>query len=514
MGNLDFSIEFMATERLAEPVPTTVYTPDTYTDPRVREVLEQTSRQALIFDPASCYLGVNIGRIIPNDNAVAIMGIQKGDEAKGTWAYRFAHSRPEGGVGLRGGGGAGTGHMYRSEGEGDDITNRMLPTTEDDSWVKVIGRAVLANPAIVASEITRHGQRGFDNSPARIMIDGHSFLAWDAHKERDIAEERIRGAKAVGTTKSGVGPAASDYAGRVGMHFGMLRLPAYELQQAVFEEVERNNRILKALESDVEYDPQAVYVQMSEYAHILAPYTQNTHATVVKTLQAGNFVFEGAQAFGIGRDTGLPGQVTSTNCDLTTLRLNYCTSADYVRNKIGVMKLVSTSVGNHINHAPLPDAIASALYQRTKERGAPEEGAVSGRQRIYNWTSIPEARAAIDTYGINQVVISKMDTADPLAKIQFGMRYVFPDGTTSDIYDPDDPRMKDPRTRMDTLEINGWRKSTADLRDLQDAPTEMLGAIRLVSHLLGVPVIAAGTGPDFGGYAPVKNSIFDRQRNY
>lgn len=492
------------------PVNTVTYTPDTLPDQKMREIVEETSR-TLITDPASLYLGINVSRIVPNPNAAAFMGMQAGDEAKGTWVYRYTEQRPEGGVSLRGGGSKNAGHQYKPRGETEERTNRLTTTADADSWKKVIGRAVLADPEILIKEITVHSQRGFDNSPGVFMVDGQTFLSWKAHEQRDIAEEANRGQNAVGTTKSGVGPAAADYAGREGMNFGMLRLPSHELQQVVLREVERNNRILKALGSKVEFDPQSIYEEMSRYAGILGPYIQNTHSTVVDALKSGNFVFEGAQAFSLGRDTGFPGQVTSTNCGLSTLSLNYRTSENYVGNKIGVMKLIRTHVGNHYNHAPLPTSLLDRFYHRTEERGKPEKGAVSGRPREFSWPSLPELRAAVETYGINQAVIAKGDIADVADWLEFGMEYVFPDGTVTDVYDPGDPRMSDPRTRMNTLKLQGWRRSTAGMRDLQDAPAEVMGAMRTLSYLIGVPVIAFGTGPGYDEYAPVRHSIFDRR---
>src|SRR5260221_45324 len=259
--------------------PTEVYTPTNFTE---IDQIWSLSREALLTDSLSLELGIAASRIVPNDEAVGFVGVQKGDEAKGTWVYRFSHQRPFG-VGLRGGAGAGSGHVFKEDGAVGETTHRLLPTTVDDGWTKVVGRAVLGVPEILITEIERLGENGHDNSPNRVMIDGQTFLAWDAYKARDAAEEARRGAKKVGTTQSGVGPAASDYTARTGMNFGMLLLPRHELQERVQEEVDRNNNLLKALGigDDKLYDADVVYQQMQWWADRLGPYIRNTYSVVV-----------------------------------------------------------------------------------------------------------------------------------------------------------------------------------------------------------------------------------------
>jgi adenylosuccinate synthase len=173
------------------------------------------------------------------------------------------------------------------------------------------------------------------------------------------------------------------------------------------------------------------------------------------------------------------------------------------------MKIVPTFVGRHMNHSPLPEASAKLLYARTRERGRPEAGSVSGRERTYYWTSIPEIRAAIDTYDLNALVVAKIDIADMLPEIHLGMEYVFADGTRTTAFDPDDERMFDPQTRMNTLMLDGWQQSTAGLTSFEDAPRNLQSTIHSIAKLTGVPVIAFGTGPHFGEAVYARNSPFD-----
>jgi adenylosuccinate synthase len=468
-------------------------------------------RDTFIVDLTSIAFSINVRKIQANMHAVGIAGAQTGDESKGERVYDLAHALALlgiYGVNARIDGGAGAGHTIYPAGYKKEMVYSVLPCAIDAGWKQVAGRGELIRVDTIIKEIHRQREWGFDASPDKIMIDGAAKLAWEAHGERDIAEEAFRGAENIGTTKKGVGPVASDYTARHGMYMGDLLLPREELRKKVIEEVDLQNRLLRAWRGQVEYHPELVFQQFLEYAAFLRPYIQNTYPIVVPALKQGYFIGECAQAFSLGRDTGFRGMVTSTDPGFGPLGRRYRTSEDYLGWKVGVAKLVPTFVGTHINYSPVPDAAANLLYGRTKERGQPEAGAVSGRPRKYYWLSVPELRAAIETYGLNALVLAKMDVVDVLPEIEFGMEYVFPDGTRTTNYDPDDERMYDPETRMNTLRMPGWNKSIAGLTNYHDAPHELKAIVQTIEKLTDTPVIGMGTGPHFGECIYAENSPF------
>jgi adenylosuccinate synthase len=465
---------------------------------------------SFIVDAASLALCINVRRI-PNMMAVGFAGAQNGDESKGQRVYDLAHIlalNKTHGVNLRIGGGAGAGHTIYPEGQEEEIVYSMLPCAVDKNWTQISGRGELIRVDTIIKEIQRQQEKGFSVSPGKIMIDGAAKLAWQAHGERDLAEETFRGAKNVGTTKKGVGPAASDYTARQGMHMGELLLPREELRKRVIEEVDLQNRLLEAWRSPTQYDPEEIFTQFLDYAKFLNPYIQNTYPIVTQALKQGNFIGECAQAFSLGRDTGFRGMVTSTDTGFGPLGRRYRTSENYLGWRIGVAKLIPTFVGRHMNYSPLPEHTADLLYGRTAQRGKPEAGAVSGRKRIYYWLSIPELRAAIETYDLNALVFAKMDVADVLPEIEFGMEYVFSDGSRTTDYDPDDERMYNPETRMNTIRMPGWNSSIAGLNNYHDAPHNLRAIVQTIEQLTDTPVIALGTGPHFGECIYAENSPF------
>ena len=477
------------------------------TDPDLNEIWENPPKHLIANDLSIRFAGQQ--RVVPNTNAIGIFGAQKGDESKGTWSYRYSHLRPAGGVAIRAGG-PGAGHMIRPENESEEVGFRMLPTSIDDGWVKIAGRGELVVPELVINEMQILKRLGYNPTPKNIMIDGAAFLAWDAHIQRDIAEEKSRGKDAIGTTKSGVGPAASDYTARVGLRMDCLLKTKQETERLVQDEVERQNRILTSLPSEFNLDPNETLEKFKEWVKILGPYIGNTYPVVTRALKEnGNLIFEGAQAFGISLDTGFRGSVTSTDSGPGSFTRRYRTSENRLGWRIGVLKLVPTCVGNHVIHSPLSQEHQEPLYLRTEERGRPEAGTVSGRRRKYYWLSVPEICAAIETYNLNALVLAKVDAVDTLPEIRFGVEYVFPDGYTTTDYDPDDPRMLDERTRMNTLKLDGWKTSTAGLNTFEDAPRQLRAAVATLEHLTNLPIVAIGTGPAFHEAIYAQNSPFN-----
>lgn len=432
---------------------------------------------------------------------IVIVGGQKGDEGKGSWSNRITqiwHNLKVGeSVIARIGGASNAGHSFRPKGMKEDVVNRMLPCGTANSVTSVVGRSVLVRPDIVITEIAKLKELGF--KPKEILVDEAAFFAWDAHVERDKAEEIRRDAKAIGTTQSGVGPAGADYWGRTGLTIGVLKLAGEnngKLQELVFQEVDRQNALLAASGSSKSFNSTDVFHQFQKWGEILRPHIVNTYSLVREAYLNGHFVGEGAQAFALGRQTGFSGAVTSTDCGSWPLEAGYNVPREKAQI-LGVIKLVPTAVGNHVIYASPSQADQEKLYARTELRGAPESGRVSGRKRKYYTLSIPELIAAKDTYGITAWLISKADVCDGLSSIPLGLEYVRPDGFATKDYDPKAEWMSCPNTGMNVLEMPGWNQSTAGLQNFEDLPEELRAVVETIAHLTGIPVAAVGTGPNF-----------------
>lgn len=459
---------------------------------------------ALLSDPASVRGSIGHFPIGANQNAVGIAGAQRGDEGKGDEGnvLQYAaidHGRTTG-IGIKAAGGGGTGHGFNPRGpaEEEGLIFSVLPATIEPGWQQVVGKRVLCRPDKLLNEIALMQKFGYDASPKRIKVDPAAFLSWQGYVEIDKAEEQRRAGqgKSIGTTKSGVGPSASTYVGRAGMKMGDLILPEIELRPKVVEEVDRINRQLRSMDSPTQFDPEEVLRQFQNYGELLRPYIQETFKLIRGAMISGDaLIIELSQAFGLGRETGIPRSLASVDTSFGPFVRGYQINERRIGNRQGVFKIGETAVGEHILYAPMPHEFQDLVYSRTAERGRPEEGAVSKRRRDLQWLQVPMIRGAIETMGLTQLVLKKLDVLDKLPYIEIGISYIFPDGTESFEYDQDNPWMMDPRTTMRTIRMQGWNRSTVGITNEADLPREALAIIGVLEKLFGIPVTSIGNGP-------------------
>ena len=84
--------------------------------------------------------------------------------------------------------------------------------------VCVIGNGVVIDPDTLLAEIAMLSERGIDTSKLVISDRAHVIMPW--HQVIDVADEKLRGASAIGTTGTGTGPAFHDKVARIGIRVG------------------------------------------------------------------------------------------------------------------------------------------------------------------------------------------------------------------------------------------------------------------------------------------------------
>ncbi|UCD54008.1 MAG: adenylosuccinate synthetase, partial [Dehalococcoidia bacterium] len=148
--------------------------------------------------------------------AIAIVGAQWGDEGKGKIVDLLAEKA---GVVVRFSGGDNAGHtVVNPQGE---FRLHLIPSgIFYPQVVPIIGNGVVVNPEVLIAEIDQLNQRGVDTS--RLFISDRAHLIMPYHILLDGLEEELRGGKAIGTTRKGIGPAYADKAARLGIRIGDL----------------------------------------------------------------------------------------------------------------------------------------------------------------------------------------------------------------------------------------------------------------------------------------------------
>ena len=140
-----------------------------------------------------------------------IVGIQWGDEGKGKIVDMLASDYD---VVCRSSGGHNAGHTIWVD--GTRYALHLMPSgVLHENIINVIGNGVVVNPEVLISEMAQ-----FENLEGRFFISDRAHLNLAHHSLIDLAKEKQKGDKAIGTTGKGIGPAYADKISRSGHRVG------------------------------------------------------------------------------------------------------------------------------------------------------------------------------------------------------------------------------------------------------------------------------------------------------
>jgi adenylosuccinate synthase len=411
---------------------------------------------------------------------VIVVGLQWGDEGKGK-IVDFLSEKAD--VVARYQGGHNAGHTVVINNE--KFILHLIPSgILYKGKTCLIGNGVVVDPAALIEEINGLKERGIEISNLFLSKNAHLIMPY--HIALDKENEKLRGAKNIGTTGRGIGPCYCDKIGRVGIRVADL------LQPSVFKEKLRANLfhvnfLLENLYKTSRFEVEKIYDEYMGYAEKLAAYIADTDIIVNKTIsEKGNVLFEGAQGTLLDIDHGTYPYVTSSNA----ISGGACTGLGVGPTKIsrvlGIVKAYTTRVGS----GPFPTEIKDALGDQLREKGG-EYGATTGRPRRCGWLDMVVLRHAVRINGTTGLVITKLDILDGLDTIKICTSYrhngkvyeEFPKETN--IFEECEPVYE---------EVEGWTASTLGMKDFNKLPKAAKGYIRKIEKLLGVKVHIISTG--------------------
>jgi adenylosuccinate synthase len=411
---------------------------------------------------------------------VIVVGLQWGDEGKGK-IVDFLSEKAD--VVARYQGGHNAGHTVVINNE--KFILHLIPSgILYKGKTCLIGNGVVVDPAALIEEINGLKERGIEISNLYLSKNAHLIMPY--HVALDKENEKLRGAKNIGTTGRGIGPCYCDKIGRVGIRVADL------LQPSVFKEKLKANLfhinfLIENLYKSSRFDVEVIYDEYMGYAEKLAAYIADTDIIVNKTIsEKGNVLFEGAQGTLLDIDHGTYPYVTSSNA----ISGGACTGLGVGPTKIsrvlGIVKAYTTRVGS----GPFPTEIKDALGDHLRERGG-EYGATTGRPRRCGWLDMVGLRHAVRVNGTTGIVITKLDILDGLDTIKICTSYrhngkvyeEFPKETN--IFEECEPVYE---------EVEGWTASTLGLKDFSKLPRAAKGYIKRIEKLLGVKVHIISTG--------------------
>ncbi len=367
---------------------------------------------------------------------IVCYGLQWGDEGKGKVTTYLSR---EFDYVVRYSGGSNAGHTV-NYGE-FKLVHHLVPSFDIRKNTKgYIGNGVVVDLEVLVKEIEETKKLGFDVCD-RIKISSIAHVVLPVHKMLDEKLEIVKGEKAVGTTKRGIGPAYADKVHRIG-----LRLVDLFDKKTALERLEFISKMYKNLYGIEWSNYEKLYESFEKLSRLIVP-----PLDMKEEFKNANVLFEGTQGVLLDIDMGSYPYVTGSYCNTTGVEsgLGFPIKID---KRIGVFKAYVTRVGE----GPFPTELFGEEAEKIRVAGR-EFGATTGRPRRCGWLDLPILRYAIETSGCDEMIMTKADILSGLEKVKVGIRYL---SNFKKFEMPNDISMID-KVTVEYIEFDGWK----DLED-------------------------------------------------
>ena len=416
------------------------------------------------------------------NRTVVVVGAQWGDEGKGKlvdvlaeradWVVRYQ-------------GGANAGHTV-DLGQHSFVLHQIPSGILHEGVRCVIGNGVVLDPDTLFTEIDGLVADGIDVE-GRLYVSDRAHLVLPYHKLLDSESSH---SQSIGTTGRGIGPAYEDKVARRGIRVLDLR-HADRLRGQVELGVEHANAQLASFGSAKRADVPQTMELLTRLAERLLPLAEDVGVTVHRAVKSGAAILlEGAQGSLLDVDHGTYPFVTSSSTTSGGAAIGVGLAPTAIDAVLGVVKAYTTRVGG----GPLPTEMDETMAERVRSLGN-EFGATTGRPRRCGWFDAIVVRYAARINGLTDVAVTKLDVLDTLDRVAICTGYEYEGDLHTEF--PGDVATLDRITpRYEWLE--GWQRSTADARRLQDLPPEARRYLDRMQELIETPVtyVSVGTRRD------------------
>ena len=414
---------------------------------------------------------------------VVVLGTQWGDEGKGKVVDLLTENAS---AVVRFQGGHNAGHTLVINGEKTVL--HLIPSGILRKGVEcMIGNGVVLSPEALLKEIDMLEARGVP-ARERLLVSEACQLILPYHAALDLAREKARGAKAIGTTGRGIGPAYEDKISRRGLRVGDLLQPA-QFEVKLRGILDYHNFTLQHYFKCDPVSADAVYEQAMKMAEIIKPMIADIPQRLVELHKAGKDVMlEGAQGTLLDIDHGTYPYVTSSS----TTAGGACTGSgigprniDYI---LGITKAYTTRVGS----GPFPTELFDDVGAHLAKQGN-EFGSTTGRPRRCGWFDAVALRRAMHINTISGMCITKLDVLDGLETVRLCTGYKL-DGKLIEVPPVDTDAFE--RCEPVYEDMPGWKESTFGITRYDDLPANAKAYLTRLAEVVETPVDIISTGPD------------------
>ncbi len=415
--------------------------------------------------------------------SVVILGAQWGDEGKGK-IVDLLTERVSAVARFQGGHNAG--HTLVIGGKKTVL--HLIPSGILREGVScLIGNGVVLSPAALKHEIAELEEQGVEVR-SRLKISPATPLIMPYHIAVDQARERASGAKAIGTTGRGIGPAYEDKVARRSIRVADLMYPS-ELPEKVRAAVDYHNFILTQWLKADGVDYQQTLDDALAFAEYLRPMIDDVSTLLYDTRRRGeNILFEGAQGALLDIDHGTYPYVTSSNTTVGGALAGTGVGASDIDYVLGICKAYATRVGS----GPFPTELDDEMGAELRKRGN-EFGASTGRPRRCGWIDLVALKRATQINAINGLAITKLDVLDGLPTIKVCIAYEYR-GKRRELAPLDADGWDECKPVY--LEFPGWEEPTSGVREWNKLPAAARAYLRAVEELSGCHLALVATGAD------------------
>ena len=415
---------------------------------------------------------------------IVVLGTQWGDEGKGK-VVDLLTDRAKYVVRYQGGHNAG--HTLVIDGEKTVL--HLIPSgILRENVTCIIGNGVVLSPEALMTEVSMLEERGVPVRE-RLKISEACPLILPYHVALDVAREKARGAKAIGTTGRGIGPAYEDKVSRRGLRVGDL-FNAEDFAAKLKEVLDIHNFTLTQYYGEEPVDFDKTLADAMAVADILRAMVVDVTDELDKAQKAGlPIMFEGAQGTLLDIDHGTYPYVTSSNTTVGGVATGAGfgpLNLDYV---LGIVKAYTTRVGS----GPFPTELDDDVGEHLGVKGH-EFGATTGRKRRTGWFDAVAMKRAVQINSITGFCLTKLDVLDGLETLQICVGYKDKDGNVKDV----PPMAADGYDLVTPVyeEMPGWSDNTFGVTDYDSLPQAAKDYIARLEVITGVPVDIISTGPD------------------
>ena len=411
---------------------------------------------------------------------VVVIGAQWGDEGKGKITDLLSRSAD---VVVRYQGGVNAGHTIVVDGR--VLKLHLIPSgILYPDTICLIGPGTVVDPKVMLGELDMLLANDIDISGLRLASSAHVTMPY--HRLLDLAMEKQRGERRIGTTGRGIGPTYADKSQRSGIRVIDL-LDEQRLRNRLEGPLKEKNELLEKIYGIEPLDGEAVIQEYLKYGQRLSEHVVDSTRAIHSAAKARkNILFEGAQGTLLDLDHGTYPYVTSSNPVSGGACIGAGVGPTLIDRVIGVAKAYTTRVGE----GPFPTELSGSLNDQLTERGG-EFGTTTGRRRRCGWFDGVIGRYAVQVNGLDCLAVTKLDVLDEMDEIQVCVAYEL-DGERIEHF----PSSSDDFARCKPIfkTLKGWQCSTEECRKLEDLPKAAMDYLRFLADLMEVPIAIVSLG--------------------